>query len=64
MLQLDEVDQAIESLEKAVKLDERYGAAHYLLGTAYQRQGRSEQAAQHFRFGQRTRSLRRVRRPE
>ncbi len=56
MLQCNEVDQAIPLLAKAIDLDKRYAAAHYLLGTALQRQGQSKKAADHFRLGQRTKA--------
>jgi len=43
-----EFDAAITSLKHAVYLDPEYALAHFSLGSAYQRQGKSQEARRHF----------------
>lgn len=48
LAQLNKDELALKWLRQAVALDPAYGSAHYLLGQVLRRNGKAEEAAQHF----------------
>ncbi len=52
MVHLDRIGEAVVVFEKAVALDARYWTAHLLLGKAYLRLGRPEEADRHLKLGE------------
>ncbi len=50
LLRAGEVRPAIEHLEQAVAIEERFGAAHYALSMAYRQHGNSQKAKTHYQI--------------